>query len=194
MEKLNQATTQIGDIVQMIDKIAAQTNLLALNATIEAARAGEAGKGFAVVAQEVKELSSQTARATSTISSQIADLQQAASEAGALINSISGMIASVNEVTSTIAEAVDVQKGATAQMDGDITRALEESLGASNRVADVVETIARSSQESEAFSLVSTQLEAVISDMEQSVRAFLDAVEQDLDARRSEMQAEKDVA
>nr|WP_319483979.1 methyl-accepting chemotaxis protein [uncultured Cohaesibacter sp.] len=194
MERLNQATTQIGDIVEMIDKIAAQTNLLALNATIEAARAGEAGKGFAVVAQEVKELSSQTARATSTISSQIADLQQAASETGTLILTISDMIASVNEVTSTIAVAVDVQKGATAQMDGDITRALEESLGASNRVADVVETIARSNKEAEAFSLVSTQLEEVIRDMEQSVHAFLDAVEQDLDARRAETQAEQEAA
>ena len=76
MEKLNKATAQIGDIVEMIGKIAAQTNLLALNATIEAARAGEAGKGFAVVAEEVKELSSQTAKATDTIAAQITDVQQ----------------------------------------------------------------------------------------------------------------------
>ena len=62
--ELSQAASRIGDVVNLITSIAEQTNLLALNATIEAARAGEAGRGFAVVAQEVKQLASQTAKAT----------------------------------------------------------------------------------------------------------------------------------
>ncbi len=61
---LADSAQKIGDVVQLITDIADQTNLLALNATIEAARAGEAGKGFAVVASEVKNLATQTARAT----------------------------------------------------------------------------------------------------------------------------------
>jgi hypothetical protein len=66
---LSKAANRIGDVTKLITTIAEQTNLLALNATIEAARAGDAGRGFAVVAQEVKALASQTAKATSEISS-----------------------------------------------------------------------------------------------------------------------------
>jgi methyl-accepting chemotaxis protein len=64
---LSAGANRIGDVVELIRDVAEQTNLLALNATIEAARAGQAGRGFAVVANEIKQLASQTARATEDI-------------------------------------------------------------------------------------------------------------------------------
>jgi len=75
MDRLHGEIERIGKVAEEIDKIAKQTNLLALNATIEAARAGDAGKGFAVVAGEVKNLSSQTARATAEVSAVVSELQ-----------------------------------------------------------------------------------------------------------------------
>lgn len=114
--EMSAAAGKIGEVVNMIQDIADQTNLLALNATIEAARAGEAGKGFAVVASEVKELASQTSRATEEITSSIDQIQDATSTSVDSIENIQKIIGDIAEISSAIAAAVEEQSAATQQV------------------------------------------------------------------------------
>ena len=132
VQGLAKSAGRIGEVVGLINTIAAQTNLLALNATIEAARAGEAGRGFAVVASEVKSLASQTAKATEEISEQIADIQKVAGEAIDAIKNIGGIIGEVNEVATAIAAAVQEQGAATQE----ITRSTQYAAQGTKNVSD----------------------------------------------------------
>lgn len=112
---LGRAAEKINKVTDTIAEISDQTDLLALNATIEAARAGEAGKGFAVVANEIKALAKQTRNSTQDIAQQIEGIQQEAMQAVAIINKITKIITSTNELVETI--AVSVQQQATASTD-----------------------------------------------------------------------------
>jgi len=132
VQGLAKTAGRIGEVVGLINTIAAQTNLLALNATIEAARAGEAGRGFAVVASEVKSLASQTAKATEEISEQISDIQKVAGEAIDAIKGIGSIIGEVNEVATAIAAAVQEQGAATQE----ITRSTQHAALGTKNVSD----------------------------------------------------------
>ena len=132
VQGLAKSAGRIGEVVGLINTIAAQTNLLALNATIEAARAGEAGRGFAVVASEVKSLASQTAKATDDISEQIAEIQKVAGEAVEAIKGIGSIIGEVNEVATAIAAAVQEQGAATQE----ITRSTQYAAQGTKNVSE----------------------------------------------------------
>ncbi|MEQ9329931.1 HAMP domain-containing methyl-accepting chemotaxis protein [Thalassobaculum sp.] len=131
VEGLVEAAQRIGDVISMIQDIAAQTNLLALNATIEAARAGEAGKGFAVVASEVKSLATQVGQATSEISEQISGIQSATGEAAGSIRGIAQTISEINENAASIAAAVEQQNAAT----NEISRNVQEASSGTEEVS-----------------------------------------------------------
>ena len=120
---LAEGAQKIGDVVTLIQSIAAQTNLLALNATIEAARAGEAGRGFAVVASEVKSLAGQTAKATTEISEQIAAIQAASDETVTAIQNVANVIAEIDQIGIAIASAIEEQGSATKE----ISRSVQEA-------------------------------------------------------------------
>jgi len=134
---LENTAAQVEDITRLIGDIAGQTNLLALNATIEAARAGEAGKGFAVVAGEVKQLASQTARATDDIARQVADIQASSRRTAKAIGEIVDTIGSMNEVTLGIAGAVEQQGIAAQSIIGQIQTSAQEARGLAATVEGV---------------------------------------------------------
>jgi methyl-accepting chemotaxis protein len=138
--KLGQSSAEIGEVIKVITSIAQQTNLLALNATIEAARAGEAGKGFAVVANEVKELAKQTAKATEDISNKINAIQTDTKEAVEAIASISGVIQQVNDISGTIATAVEEQSATTNEMTRNVADAAKGSGEITQNIAGVAES------------------------------------------------------
>jgi methyl-accepting chemotaxis protein len=144
VDGLAAAAQKIGEVVTLIQNIASQTNLLALNATIEAARAGEHGKGFAVVASEVKNLAGQTARATEEISSQIAVIQSASNATVEAIHEIGVTIASIDQISTSIAGAVEQQGSATREIAGNVHRAaagnreMSVSISAMSQASDEV--------------------------------------------------------
>jgi methyl-accepting chemotaxis protein len=120
---LAEGAQKIGDVVTLIQSIAAQTNLLALNATIEAARAGDAGRGFAVVASEVKSLAGQTAKATTEIAEQITAIQTASDETVTAIRSVVDVITEIDQIGTAIAAAIEEQGSATKE----ISRSVQEA-------------------------------------------------------------------
>jgi methyl-accepting chemotaxis protein len=137
ISKLGESSAEIGKVIKVITSIAQQTNLLALNATIEAARAGEAGKGFAVVANEVKELAKETAKATEDISQKIEAIQRDTRGAVEAIGQISGIINQVNDISNTIASAVEEQTATTNEIGRNVAEAAKGSSEIAQNIAAV---------------------------------------------------------
>ena len=137
ISKLGESSAEIGKVIKVITSIAQQTNLLALNATIEAARAGEAGKGFAVVANEVKELAKQTAKATEEIGQKIEAIQGDTKGAVQAIAEISVVINQINDISNSIASAVEEQTVTTNEIGRNVSEAAKGTGDIAKNIAGV---------------------------------------------------------
>lgn len=170
VEALSQAAQKIGDVVKLISDIASQTNLLALNATIEAARAGEAGKGFAVVASEVKNLASQTAKATDEIGSQIAEIQNATGASVEAMKGIGETIAKMNQIASAIAAAVEEQGAATQE----IARNVQQAAAGTGEVSSNIFGVTQAADEAGKAANDLTAAAANLAEQSNSLREAVD--------------------
>ncbi|MEM7652501.1 MAG: nitrate- and nitrite sensing domain-containing protein [Pseudomonadota bacterium] len=173
MQGLSDASVKIGTVASLIQDIAAQTNLLALNATIEAARAGVAGKGFAVVASEVKNLATQTSKATEEITSQIGDVQTASSQTVGAIGHIVSIIEDLSRASSSVAGAVQQQSLATSEIAGGAAEARDGTIEVSNISGKMTETAEETGQQAVAVLTASTDLIDSAARVRHQIDAFI---------------------
>ena len=167
------AAERVGSIVIMIEDVAAKTNLLALNATIEAARAGEAGKGFAVVAGEVKQLADQTARATSDISRQIADMQAASLGAAEAIKAIGETIRRMSDISSEIFDSVGSQGQATVEIARNVAEASTGTADVSRNISGVTAAASDASEAASEVLAAASQLSDQSAALSRQIESFL---------------------
>ena len=167
--KLGESSAEIGKVIKVITSIAQQTNLLALNATIEAARAGEAGKGFAVVANEVKELAKETAKATEDISQKIEAIQTDTKGAVDAIGEISSIINQINDISNTIASAVEEQTATTNEIGRNVTEAAKGSSEIAQNITGVAQAAQSTTQGAGDSQRAAAELSRMAADLQKVV-------------------------
>jgi len=176
MHELETGAQEIGEILNLIQDIAAQTNLLALNATIEAARAGDAGKGFAVVAQEVKNLANQTGTATDRIAQRITGIQTTTGVAVQAIATIRDSITGIHETVDEMSAAVDEQQEFVAEIASNVEQSATAASEMNATIAQVSTAAGDNLQAVDGLRQATDRLRHQSDDLGKRVRDFLDSI------------------
>ncbi len=184
IDALSESVTQIGGIAGLIADIASQTNLLALNATIEAARAGEAGKGFAVVASEVKNLASQTARATEDIAQRIQGIGAVRDRAVAAVSDITHQIQQVDQVAAGIAAAMEEQSAATTEIARNVEQTADAAREVASRIAEVSAEAAQTDRCANDVQVAAHQMADSVEHLRETLVRVVRTASTDVDRRR----------
>ncbi len=175
-DKLSAGASRIGAVVTLIRDVAEQTNLLALNATIEAARAGHAGRGFAVVANEIKQLASQTAKATEDITAQIAAIQTSTIEAVDVIQSINAVTDDIGRFTTAVASSVEQQNEAAQTITRNVQEAAAGVKELASNMTHVTDAIGETNRFASEVLAVAHTLSAQTGTLDKAVEGFLKRV------------------
>ena len=173
---LASAAEKIGEVVSLIKAISEQTNMLALNATIEAARAGEAGRGFAVVAAEVKDLASQTGKATEDITSRVQTIQESTGDSVEAIRSIAAKMGEISQYTTAISAAVQEQNASTNEISLNIQQAAEGTKEIVQNISEVASSTEETKSSADEVQAASATVAAVATDMRNIIDDFLKKV------------------
>jgi polar amino acid transport system ATP-binding protein len=181
IEALAVQASNINNVVLLIKGIASQTGLLALNATIEAARAGDVGKGFAVVAAEVKNLSTQTAKAVEGITNQIAEIQAATAAAVEKVKLISNLAHRSEESATAIAAAVKQQSDTTDEIAGKVGATVDTTQSVAETLAKVTDRMRESGRATETALIDMTALKGHFARINEQVDRFVDLLSKQRD-------------
>lgn len=158
VDKLSEASQEIGSIAETISTISDKINLLALNATIEAARAGEAGKGFAVVAHEVKELAKQSGAATTNIAEKLKLTQNLTTVTVNEIKDISGAINRIDDSVGAITTAISQQDQSASEILGSISQTADGLQEVNENVSQLTTAADQVAKEISEVSAVNTEM------------------------------------
>ncbi len=173
---LAETAEKIGTVVDLIRAIADQTNLLALNATIEAARAGEAGRGFAVVASEVKQLATQTTKATEEIAGNVGAIQHATRDAVRQIASVTETLETIEKSSASIAHAVEQQTVMTSEISSRGTQVARDTESLTRSISTVAGAVSDTARVADEVTTVAKDLSEAAISLDERIRRFLTEV------------------
>jgi len=178
MSRLGNAAQEIGDIIEMIQAIAAQTHLLSLNAAIEAAGAGEAGKGFFVVANEVKELAHQTETSANVIKKKIVTMQDHTHEAVDVIGSVVQVVSQIDQIMFAIASSIEEQTAVTNDISSNISTTAENAKDLNDKSKENIDAIRQVAVNIEATSTASDLIQKDVAVSESGIEDVLEYMSQ----------------